>query len=96
MEDVPGIFHHLLALNITLQVMAVADMSPGDQDAIRTLVKSVEQKARMDTSRAHQPNQADVGWILQARNPCQVGTGIRAPVAQKSNYPGPESSHQLL
>ncbi len=86
MEDVPGIFHHLLALNITLQVMAIADMSPGHQDAVRTLGKCVEQKARMDASRTHQPDQTYVGWILQARNACQVGTGISAPVADKSYY----------
>jgi len=64
--------------------MAVADVSAGDQDAVRPFQESLEQEAVIHPAGAHDPDQTDIGWILHAGHPGQVRPGISAPVANKS------------
>jgi hypothetical protein len=83
-EHLPGFFNDLPASDITFQVMTIADMSAGHQHSVRPSLKRLEQEAVIDPAGAHQADQADIGRILHAGDPCQVSPGISAPVADKS------------
>jgi hypothetical protein len=75
--------YFLFSLDITFQVMAVTEMSPGHQDAVTPLLEGLDDECRVDPAGAHDPYGPQVGWILQPRNTGQVSTGICAPVAQE-------------
>ena len=64
--------------------MAVADVSAGNQDAVRPFQKCLEQKAVIYPAGTHEPDQTDIGRILHAGHPGQIRPGIRAPVANES------------
>lgn len=64
--------------------MTVADVSAGNQDAVRPFQERLEQKSVIYPAGAHEPDQTDIGRILHAGHPGQVSPGIRAPVANKS------------
>ena len=85
-EQLAGFFNDLPAFYITFQVMTVADVSAGNQDAVRSFLESLEQKAVIDSARTHQPYQADIGRILHTGHPGQVSPGISAPVAYEGQY----------
>ena len=68
--------------------MTVADVSAGNQDAVRPFQESLEQKAMIHSAGTHESDQADIGRILYAGHPGQVSSGISAPVANKSKYIG--------
>lgn len=42
----------------------------------------------MNHAAALDANDPDIGWILNARSACQIGSGVRAPVAGVGNYQG--------
>jgi hypothetical protein len=75
-----------VGLNITLQVMAITEMSPGNQYTVTSLFKRLQNKQRVDSARTHDAHGSDVGWILQPGYTGQIRTGIGTPVTQKSNY----------
>ena len=64
--------------------MTLADVSAGNQDAVRPFQESLEQEAVIHPAGAHDSDQTDIGWILHAGHPRQVSAGISAPVANKS------------
>jgi len=63
--------------------MAVADVSAGNQDAVGPSQESLEQKSVIDPAGTHESDQTNIGRILDAGHPRQVGSGISAPVADK-------------
>jgi len=71
----------LFRLYITLQVMAVTEMSPGHQHAVASLFKRFDDKHRVNPAGAHDPYGSYAGRILQPRNTGQIGAGIGTPVA---------------
>jgi hypothetical protein len=73
---------------ITFQVMAFSEMSPHDDYAIRTFDQSINNQVRMYHARAHHTDCPHVGGILQAGYTCKISSGIRTPVAKKSDYFG--------
>ncbi len=83
-EHFPGFFNDLAASDITFQVMTISDMSAGHQHTVRPSQKRLKQEAVIHPAGAHQTDQTDIGRILHAGDPCQVGPGISAPVANKS------------
>ena len=83
-EQLPGFFNDRPASDITFQVMAVADVSAGNQDAVGPFQKRLEQKSLIDPAGAHQPDQPDIGRILHTRHSGQIRPGIGTPVADKS------------
>ena len=87
-EQLPGFFNDLLASYITFQVMTVADVSAGHQDAVRPFQESLEQKAVIYPAGAHEPDQTDIGRILHAGHPGQISPGIGTPVADEGEYVG--------
>jgi hypothetical protein len=48
LQHFQGFFHNFPALYITFQVMAVADVSPGDHYAVSTRFKSIQQETVID------------------------------------------------
>jgi hypothetical protein len=83
-EQFPGFFDDLAASDITFQVMTIADVSAGHQHTVRPSQKRRQQETVMHPAGAHQADQTNMGRILHAGDPCQVGPGISAPVADKS------------
>jgi hypothetical protein len=83
-EHFPGFFNDLPASDITFQVMAISDVSTGHQHTVRSSLKRLQQEAVIHPAGAHQADQTDIGRILHAGHPGQVGPGISAPVADKS------------
>jgi hypothetical protein len=71
---------------ITFQVMAVAWVSPGNPDPVRTMPEGGEDELGAHPSRAGHPDDPDVRWILEAAHACQVCRAVAAPVAEESRY----------
>jgi len=92
-EHFPGFFNDLPASDITFQVMAISDMSTGHQHSIRPSQKRLKQEAVIHPAGTHEADQTDIGRILHAGHPGQVGPGISAPVADKSQYVGFFGTH---
>ena len=51
---------------ILIYIMAVARMAAGDHDPIRALRECLQYKGWVNPSRAHHPDQADIGWIFHS------------------------------
>jgi hypothetical protein len=69
---------------ITFQVMAFAGMSPGHPDAVCAFSQGGQKKLGVHPASTGDSNHPDVGWVFHPPNPCQVGSTVAAPVAQKS------------
>jgi len=70
---------------ITFQVMTFAEVSPAYQDAVRSFGEGVDHQVGVDHARAHYPDDAAVGRILNPGDPGQIRPGIGTPVAAKSH-----------
>jgi hypothetical protein len=80
------LLHHSDALGghvITVQVMAVADVSAAHKDPIRALLEGLEDVMRRDGGGAHDANVPDVGRILESAYAGEVRPGIGAPIAEE-------------
>jgi hypothetical protein len=64
-EEFPGQTDLLFGLNITFQVMAITDMSPGYQHAVTPLLERFQDKQGIHAAGAHHPDGPDIGWILE-------------------------------
>ena len=76
--------------------MTVANVSTGNQDAVRPFQESLEQEAVIHPAGTHDSDQMDIGRILHAGHPCQVSPGVGAPVANKSQYFSPTTTVMVL
>lgn len=76
---------------ITIQVMAVTDVSPAHQHTVRTTLKCSQNMMGRYGSGAHHTDGAHIGWVLEAADPCEVGCAIRTPVTKKCQYFGLEN-----
>jgi len=76
-------FKDFTHLDITIQVMTVADVSAGDQDAVGAILESLEDKIGVDPPGTHDADDAQVRRILESAHPGEVGRGIGAPVTGK-------------
>jgi hypothetical protein len=71
---------------ITFQVMAVAGVSPGNPDPVRTVPEGGEDEFGAHSCRAGHPDDPDIGRILEAAHSSQVCRAVAAPVAKESRY----------
>jgi len=71
---------------ITFQVMAVAGVSPGNPDAVGAVPEGGEDEFGTHPGRAGDPDDPDIGRVLEAADPCQVCRAVAAPVAQECCY----------
>jgi len=56
----------LFGLNITFQVMAITEMSPGHQYAVGPVLERFENEQRVDPAGTHHTHGSDTGRILQS------------------------------
>ena len=70
-------------LDITVQVMAISDMSPGDQYAVKSAFQTIDDKNRIYPAGAHDSDGPYGGGILNSRYTGLVRTCIGAPVAEE-------------
>ncbi len=83
------LFHKSHSLHrhvITVQVMAVSDVSPAYEDAVRTLLKGLEDLMRAYRCRAQSANGPQVWRVLQSADSREICARVRAPVAQEPYY----------
>jgi hypothetical protein len=71
---------------ITIQVMAVTDVSPAYQNTIGTTLQGAQNMMCGNRCRAHDPYRTDVGGIRHPADTGQVRSTVRTPVAQKGDY----------
>jgi hypothetical protein len=65
------------------EIMAVSRMTPRDQHSIDPALKGLENKERVDSTGAGDPDDADVRRILDPRCSGKVRPGIRTPVTEE-------------
>jgi len=65
--------------------MTVADVSTTDEDAVGAELKGLEDEVGRNPAGTHDPDHPDIGWILDAADARQVGTGVSAPIAAEGN-----------
>jgi hypothetical protein len=82
-QDLQGFIDDLLTLDITFQVIAVADVSPRYHHAVHAGAEGIEYEAMIHPSGTHEPDQPHIGWVLHTRHTRQVGTRIGAPVTHE-------------
>jgi len=63
--------------------MAFARMSPGHPDAVCAFTQGSQEKLGVHSPGTGNSNHPDVGWVFHPSHPCQVGSAVAAPVAQK-------------
>ena len=61
--------------------MAGALLSTGHQDAVRSPLEGSQDVENVQLAGAGQPDDLDVGRVLKAHRPCQVGGSVGAVVA---------------
>jgi hypothetical protein len=68
--------------------MAVAYVSPANQNSVSPALKGPQNVVRGYRGRAHDPNRTNIARILHATHACQISGAIGTPVAHKRDYPG--------
>jgi hypothetical protein len=61
--------------------MTFADVSAADKDTVSTLGQRIYYQVGMHHPRAHDPDDAYVGRVLDPGHACQIGARIGTPVA---------------
>src|SRR4030043_188255 len=74
-----------LRLLIPALIVAVADVTSTDQDAVGALRQGVDHQIRMNHAGTHYPYDPYTCRILKTGNTCQIRSRVGAPVAAKSN-----------
>jgi len=77
---------------ITVQVMAVAQVSAAHQDAVGAALKRPQNVMRGYGGRTHDANGPDVNRVTQSAHPGKVRRPVGAPVAKKGHDPGFETA----
>ena len=78
---------------ITIQVMAIADVSPSHQDPVRSALKRSQEVMRRYGGGTHDPYGPEVGGVLKPAHPCQIRCTVSTPVAEKGQDSGFKRSH---
>jgi hypothetical protein len=81
---------------ITFQVMAFAGMSAGHPYGVGPLPQCCQGELGAHATGARNAHHTDVGWILHAADPGQVGGTVAAPVAQEATIFGSQSDMNVL
>src|SRR5210317_1443693 len=84
------------SLEISVDIIAVSGVTSADQDRIGPLKQGLDHIFGVNHAGAHDPNQPHIGRISQSGSSSQIRSGVRAPVANKSNDGRFEVSHNLL
>ena len=75
---------------ITVQVIAVPDVSAAHEQAVHPLLEGEQHVVHGDAATAHNPHNANVGGILKPTDPGQVSSGVGSPGAEKAEDLGLE------
>ena len=73
--------------------MAIAGVAAGDDDAVGAVSERLQKQHEVDSPCAGQTDHPDIGRVLDAAGPGQVGAGVRTPVADEGDDFGLESTH---
>jgi len=63
--------------------MAVAGVSAGHPNAVRTVTKGRQYEFRSDPGRAGHPDDPEIGRVLKPADPRQIRCTVTAPVTEK-------------
>jgi hypothetical protein len=73
---------------ITIQVMAIPDVSPSHQDPVCSALKCSQDVVRRDGGGTHDPDGSEIDRVLKPAHPCQIRCTVSAPVAEKGEDSG--------
>lgn len=73
---------------ITGPVMTLPEVSTTGKYTVCTVDKAFKDKNGIYTAGTHDPDDPDMGWILESGNACRIRGSITTPVAKKSEYFG--------
>lgn len=90
-QNTPDQVEFVDGLVITVPVMALAQVSAADKNAVCPVNETVYEKQGINATGAHDPNDPDMGRILESGYSGRVRCGIAAPMAQKAEDSGFES-----
>jgi hypothetical protein len=77
-ESAPGV-------EVSVRIVAISGVAPGDKDAVGAAHECLGHKHGIDTTGTGDPNDAQVGGLLETGNAGCICTAIRAPIAEKAN-----------
>src|ERR1017187_449223 len=75
-------------LVVAFRVMAIPGMAAADEHAVSAAGQRIQDELRINPPGAHEPDDADVGGVLQPRYAGEVRCRIDAPVAEEGNDAG--------
>ena len=75
--------------------MAVAGMATAYQNTVGALLEGSQDEGRVDPSRTHDTDDADIRGIAHPGGTREVGPGVCAPVAKKRNNSWTEVHDQI-
>ena len=73
---------------VALDVMAIADVAAPHEDPVGAFLEGPDEEVGRDPGRAHHPDVASIGRILDTRRSGQIGSSIAAPVAKEGHNEG--------
>jgi hypothetical protein len=88
-RELEELFHESRSFHrhvITVQVMAIPDVSAPHKDAVRPFLKGLQYLMRPDSCGTQRPDGPHVGGILQSAHSRQVRARVRTPIAEKADY----------
>lgn len=68
---------------VALEIVTIPDVAPRHQNPVGPFAEPVHDVVGRNGARAHHPDDTNVGRILQATDPRQIGAGVAASIAQK-------------
>ncbi len=80
--------HSLFGRIITVQVMAVSEVSPTDVDTVYALLKRPQDMVRGYARGTHHSDDPDIRRVLHTTDPSQVSSGVCSPGTEKTQYLG--------
>src|SRR3989339_1951360 len=73
-------------VKITFTVVTISWVTTGNKNSIRSVMKRLNYHHRIHSSRAGNPNDLNVRRINIPSEPGHIRTGVRTPVAEKTDY----------
>ena len=70
---------------VAADVVALARMAARNQNSVGPVLQGPDDIERIDPAGTGQPDETNVGWILESADPGQVGPGVGTPVADHGN-----------
>ncbi|VTR65987.1 hypothetical protein DESC_40018 [Desulfosarcina cetonica] len=84
-----GDFGHDQGIVVALGVIvAVVEMTAAHKDGIRAVQECPQDEFQVDSTRAHDPDDPQVGGVLETGHAAQIRPAVAAPITQETDDSG--------